>query len=365
MAEGVQDVIPVEPDQETVQEREEGLEAPITEQPVVRPKVREACLPNLSIEVQGPQGIISGAHTLAGEWLQSPVVTGMAEGCGVGPTEDGRMITQWRERRPMDEEEEDWSYATAPGQTVMDLLREQFGEGGIPGCAFMAEMDARTRSTIMVTNSSSSTHTASGRFRLTSPKLKPEPTRSDLYQGRVGTQGNSRTVDKSRGGTGGSSTVPSQGLRSAPGAPFSRGPDSITSGAGASTGPSYTTGWGPGQWPQGSVWGPPPLNVTFDGNPDKLTLLSQTIGHMDRYGHLYPSQWAMVGAVTAALQGMALEWIADLHTDHARELASVGAFLGALRTCFEDLSRIWRTEGEVLNIKQRGRPVAEYENFEE
>ncbi|KAK9410608.1 RTL1: Retrotransposon-like 1 [Crotalus adamanteus] len=75
---------------------------------------------------------------------------------------------------------------------------------------------------------------------------------------------------------------------------------------------------------------------------------------MDRYSHLYLSQWAMVGAVTAALQGEAMEWVANLHSDHARELANVGAFLGALRTPFEDISRIRRAEGEILGIKQWG-----------
>lgn len=55
-----------------------------------------------------------------------------------------------------------------------------------------------------------------------------------------------------------------------------------------------------------------------------------------------------------------MEWVAHLHSDHTRELSNVGTFLGALRTRFEDVSRIRRAEGEVLGIKQRGRLAAEY-----
>lgn len=52
--------------------------------------------------------------------------------------------------------------------------------------------------------------------------------------------------------------------------------------------------------------------------------------------------------------------MADLHSDHTWELTNVGSFLGALRARFEDVSRVQRAEGELLAVKQRGRPAAEY-----
>lgn len=40
----------------------------------------------------------------------------------------------------------------------------------------------------------------------------------------------------------------------------------------------------------------------------------------------------------AGLQGEAMEWVADLYSDHARELADASLFLEALQTHFEDVS---------------------------
>ncbi|KAK9395586.1 hypothetical protein NXF25_018947 [Crotalus adamanteus] len=68
----------------------------------------------------------------------------------------------------------------------------------------------------------------------------------------------------------------------------------------------------------------------------------------------------MVVAVTAGLQGEAAEWAADLYSDHARELADAGLFLEALRSWFEDVSRIQRAEAEILVLKQQGWSAAEY-----
>lgn len=63
---------------------------------------------------------------------------------------------------------------------------------------------------------------------------------------------------------------------------------------------------------------PPILRATFNGNPDRLALfLSQVINHLDCYLHLYPTQWAMVVAMTAALEGEAAKWVVDLYTEHA------------------------------------------------
>ncbi|KAK9408175.1 hypothetical protein NXF25_006949 [Crotalus adamanteus] len=68
----------------------------------------------------------------------------------------------------------------------------------------------------------------------------------------------------------------------------------------------------------------------------------------------------MVVAVTASLQGEAAAWAADLYSDQARELADVGLFLDALKTRFEDPTRLQRAEAQLVNLRQRGRPVQEY-----
>lgn len=113
-------------------------------------------------------------------------------------------------------------------------------------------------------------------------------------------------------------------------------------------------------WPQQELWALPPLRTSFDGNPDRLALfLSQAISHLDQYAQFYPSQWAMIVAVTAVLEGEAAEWVADLHSEHAWEMADAGLFLEALRAHFEDMSRAHRA-GELLLLKQRGRPALDY-----
>lgn len=68
----------------------------------------------------------------------------------------------------------------------------------------------------------------------------------------------------------------------------------------------------------------------------------------------------MVVAVIAGLQGEAAEWVADLYTDHARELADTGPFLETLQSRFEDVSQVWWAEGELLALKQQGCSTAKY-----
>ncbi|KAK9401894.1 hypothetical protein NXF25_010250 [Crotalus adamanteus] len=109
------------------------------------------------------------------------------------------------------------------------------------------------------------------------------------------------------------------------------------------------------------AWHPPPLQAMFSGNPDHMVLfLSQVISHLDQYACFYPSQWAMVLAVTVVLQAKAAEWVADLHSNHARKLADAGLFLEALRSHFEDVSQVQHAKGELLALKQRGQSAAEY-----
>lgn len=109
------------------------------------------------------------------------------------------------------------------------------------------------------------------------------------------------------------------------------------------------------------VWGPLLLPMSYDGHPDRLAMfLSHAISYLDRYGPGYPSQWAMVVAVTARLQGEAASWAADLYSDHTRELGDSGLFLEALRTRFEDVSQVQRAEAEVVGLRQCGRPIVDY-----
>lgn len=93
--------------------------------------------------------------------------------------------------------------------------------------------------------------------------------------------------------------------------------------------------------------------------------MSHAISHLDRYAHLYPSQWAMVVGITAGLQGEAAAWAADLYSDHAPELGDAGLFLEALHARFEDTARLQRAEAEILSLKQRGRPAADYVRISE
>lgn len=116
-----------------------------------------------------------------------------------------------------------------------------------------------------------------------------------------------------------------------------------------------------GPWCPRMIWGLPPLHLSYDGHPDQLAMfLSHAIGHLDKYAPAYLSQWAMVMAVIAALQGEAVAWAADLYSDHARELGDVGLFLDALQAQFEDVARVQRAESEVVGLQQHGRPVVDY-----
>lgn len=84
------------------------------------------------------------------------------------------------------------------------------------------------------------------------------------------------------------------------------------------------------------------------------------IYHLDRFGSVYASQWAMVMAVTTALQGEAAMWVANLYSDRTRELGDVGLFLEALRVRLEDVTRVQRAEAEIVGLQQNGRPATEY-----
>lgn len=114
---------------------------------------------------------------------------------------------------------------------------------------------------------------------------------------------------------------------------------------------------------QGPVacWEPAAVKASFDGSPGWVALfLGQVIDHLDKFGHLYSSQWAMVMAMVTVMEGKAAERVTDLYSDHAAELGDVVLFLSALQERFEDNTRVQQVEGELLAAWQRGRPVAEY-----
>ncbi|XP_039215403.1 uncharacterized protein LOC120315311 [Crotalus tigris] len=303
---------------------------PAAEQPVVRPKLLLATNPGPGVEDPG-------ATKLQEEWWQSPVLTGgQADQL---PTPRPKPIhSGWRERRVTTEDDEDWSYSMAPGQETMDILRHRFGEASYRGASnvWQSEEDSAGR-------------TPSSRFRLSSPRLR---------------------LPHSAGGP----AVTGLPTGSPPGQPQPArpvGPGGVVGGpelAGGVGQRGPVTGYAtnvPGQplgpWGPGNPWGAPPIPVTFDGNPDQLAMfLGQVISHLDQFAQLYASQWAMVGAVTAALRGEAAAWAADLYSDHARELGSAGLFLDALHGRFEDPTRAQRAEAELLALQQGKRPAIEY-----
>lgn len=113
-----------------------------------------------------------------------------------------------------------------------------------------------------------------------------------------------------------------------------------------------------GPWTRHMPWGPPPIQASFDCSSDQVALfLTQIISYLDVYGCCYPSQWVMVIAITAELMGEDTDWVADVHSDHTRELTDVGLFLEALWVRFEDES--W-AEGELVALRQSSCPAKEY-----
>lgn len=68
----------------------------------------------------------------------------------------------------------------------------------------------------------------------------------------------------------------------------------------------------------------------------------------------------MVMAVTTVMEGEAAEWVAALYGDHSPELRNVGLFLSAVQERFKDNTQALQAGGELLRLKQRGRPVKEY-----
>lgn len=95
------------------------------DQPVVRPKIRqtrgEGYQEEEGFQMQRPQT----AQTATGERWHSSALTGSKM---PSPPHLGTSFQGWRERRWMEDEDGEWSYATGPGPSTMGTLRERFGE---------------------------------------------------------------------------------------------------------------------------------------------------------------------------------------------------------------------------------------------
>lgn len=95
-------------------------------------------------------------------------------------------------------------------------------------------------------------------------------------------------------------------------------------------------------------WDPPAVRTTFNGSSEKVALfIGQVLNHIDRYGHLYTSQWDWIMAVMTVMEEEAADWVADLYGEHAEEL---GLFLATLQERFEDTTRTQQVEGELLAV---------------
>ncbi|KAG8139915.1 hypothetical protein E2320_002652 [Naja naja] len=57
--------------------------------------------------------------------------------------------------------------------------------------------------------------------------------------------------------------------------------------------------------------------------------------HSSDANDIMPSQWAMVDAVTVALDGEVADWVADLYSDNAQEFGDVNLLLEALKCHFD------------------------------
>lgn len=68
----------------------------------------------------------------------------------------------------------------------------------------------------------------------------------------------------------------------------------------------------------------------------------------------------MVVTVNSVLTGKSADWVSDLHSEHARELTNIGMFLESLRKWFKDETWMLAAEGQILLMKQHGRPTRDY-----
>lgn len=90
------------------------------------------------------------------------------------------------------------------------------------------------------------------------------------------------------------------------------------------------------------------MKATFDGDLDKLMFfLNQVWAHLDHYPPVYPLDMVMVNAVTANLDGEAVEWMTKLHNEDAPEFCNTEAFMVEPRVRFEDESQALQAKAEI------------------
>ncbi|KAM3848292.1 uncharacterized protein M6D78_004949 [Vipera latastei] len=357
MAEGTQGAAPVAEEGEPT-----GAAAPTPAaepgdaQPPLRPKVRD---PRPAATVNESQEV--GISVPSGEWWFSPALALPDPGQAPTPGAGGPLM-EWRERLLTEEDDEKWSYSTARERQTMDILRVRFGEVGYLDPPSWPRLEASRETVPWFRAETQLAPSEPSRFCLASPRFRVS---TGLGTPQAGSPSLGLPTAQSWSGQEGRLLADQHGVPTRQTARSSGALDWRVAGPGDRFPPTddnpQGAGTALGTWGLGMAWGPPPIPVTFDGNPDRLAMfLSHVISHLDRYAQFYLSQWEMVVAVTASLQDEAAAWAADLYTDHARELADAGLFLEALRSRFEDVFRVQRAEAEVLALKQQGRPTLEY-----
>ncbi|XP_058033410.1 protein-tyrosine kinase 6 isoform X1 [Ahaetulla prasina] len=105
----------------------------------------------------------------------------------------------------------------------------------------------------------------------------------------------------------------------------------------------------------------PPLPGKYGGDPKGLRcFLTQVWNHMQDWGEDFLSDAARVRCVTRALEGVAADWMAVLHSENSPLLGNYDQFMAALRTRFEDPLAGPRARRRMKSIHQGRRSVAEY-----
>lgn len=57
-------------------------------------------------------------------------------------------------------------------------------------------------------------------------------------------------------------------------------------------------------------------------------------------------------AVTAALEGEAVDWVMALYSQNTRKLADASLLLETLQDCFEDVTRAQLAKGDLMLLNQ-------------
>lgn len=104
--------------------QEGEISSPIgTGQPAVRPKEKPKRTEEPELAMVGAPP--AGKPSLSSNWRNSAVG---AQGRGLPLGQKAHARPGWRERKWMEEDEQEWSYSTGLGSTTFDVLRERFGE---------------------------------------------------------------------------------------------------------------------------------------------------------------------------------------------------------------------------------------------